>query len=560
MIIGSLLPLIVVLGIGYLIVTRIRRTTSGSATRDTSGGVRRVFQYLGAFIALIVSTTGVASLLERALDEGGAEDMAGTLAMVVVGVPTFVFLARWIWIQLVTSPTERNSTGWTFYLNLTLVTTLATAAGSVIAAAVSAIDDGDLDARAVAQAVVWGGVWVLHWLAWRRVTPGQLPRVHLWIASIAGLGMMAGASGYLLYELFDELLASAMSVSAADGEAVVAGIVIGTIGAAIWAWHWLVNARPATESPGWSFTVMVVGVLGGLLTFLIGAATSVFLVLQWWWGDPEATTAGRHFVDLAGPLAAIVVGSAVWWYHRLVIGPDRARTRTEMDRTYDYLLTGVSVATVAAGITMLLLALIDAIAGDDASRAGVSEADGVLTAITMVLVGLPLWLVTWRRISGLVARDRDVELASPARRTFLFTMFGVAGAVAFGALIRLAVVIFEMLLDERASTTAADLRVPVALLVTTGAVAAYHWVVYRTERTITVRRERRDVLLVCTDDLDYDRIASEAHVRVRVLHRTDGVATADTETVIGAIESADGDDLLVIADAEGVRIVPCASV
>ena len=113
----------------------------------------------------------------------------------------------------------------------------------------------------------------------------------------------------------------------------------------------------------------------------------------------------------------------------------------------------------------------------------------------MLIVGSPLWIVSWQLAQRAVQHEGDVEAGSVTRRVYVFAVFGIGGAVAFIALISLLVVIFGALFDEGSSDFASAIQVPLALLITTGGIATYHWAIYRRERGATTARPR-DVLLV----------------------------------------------------------------
>ncbi len=137
-------------------------------------------------------------------------------------------------------------------------------------------------------------------------------------------------------------------------------------------------------------------------------------------------------------------------------------------------------------------------------------------------------------------------------------MFGIGGAVAFGALTRLLFVVFEAILGERSGgAVLEDVSVPVALLATTGAIAAYHWAVYRAERTVDRPSPRREVTLVWADNGNVREIEERAHVRVRVTRRLDMEAVAQpTDAIVAAIEATSGERLLIVAGATGIEAIP----
>ncbi len=142
---GLLIQLAVIGGIVFAIVSAVRGR--GRADQRTPGGaisIRRLFQYALLLAALLVAAFGVGGLLSRVISDAAARrgtELAGPLALTVVGVPVFWFLGRWIWQQLETDPVEQESAGWSFYINVALV-------GSFVTVVRTAFDEsGDLGTR-----------------------------------------------------------------------------------------------------------------------------------------------------------------------------------------------------------------------------------------------------------------------------------------------------------------------------------------------------------------------------------------------------------------------------
>ena len=563
MIIGPLLPLIVLGAIVWAIAAAIRRRRDVVTESGGAASARRLFQYAITYIAFVVASIGVIGIFDNLLADAAAGDgsnMAGSLAMTVVALPVYVALARWIWRTHQTDATERGGAGWTLYLNAALITALGSAIGSAFLAANDLIE-GSWRSRGLAALVVWTMGWAAHWFAWLRVTPGLAPRFHLWVGSIAGLGAAAVSAGFVLSGLGERAIDAtaegvAVAMSGDDLRLAAAGVVIGAV---VWSWHWLLHGLKAERSEGWYITVLLFGVLGGLITMVAGAGYSLYLVLEWSLGDPGTTSAVGHFQDLSGALAAAFVGLGVWRYHRAVIGPSADRERSEIDRVYDYLVAGVGLVTVAVALVLVVMAGFEALTPATASRGDDSSANTLLAAVTLLAVGTPVWATTWRRVQHIAVTDGGVEVGSAVRRTYLFAIFGIGGAVAFGALIALLGVVFEAMSGERTGRSVAeDLAVPVALLLTTAAAAAYHWLVYRGERQVTVRVARRDVLLVGDGAAIAPEIAKRAQVRVRTLHRLDLAEgrSLDVDEIVTAIDRVEGEHLLVLAGGDEVQVVP----
>jgi len=562
----AVIPLALLGLIVYGVVALVRRGHDRDV--DLGGGgpggspVKRLFVYAMLFVSMIVAAIGLSGVIGLAISTAASRrgaDLAAPLAMTIVGVPVFAGLAIWMWRTHAADRKERTSAGWALYINGALLVALGTAVAQAFTVA-DGIVDGRWGGTDVAGLLVWSSVWIGHWVAWRRIPPTTMPRTHLWLASGAGLWIMGGSLGFLIGNVAHrafEAADTAVAVSdGADLQMAAAGVVIG---GAVWAWHWLVNGRAANRSEGWYAYVLLFGVLAGLIAAVAGAGFGLYLVLEWLFGSPEAATAAAHFTDVSAAIAATAVGLGSWWYHRTVVGPSAARERTEVDRIYDYLVSGVALMTVATAAVILVLAVFEAIAPASATETGGGDGvDTLLAAVTLLLVGIPMWVITWRRLQGLAAATEE-EAGSTTRRTYLLGIFGIGGTVAFGALIGLLVAVFRAMFGEgNGESLAGEIDVPVALLVTVGSGALYHWLVYRAERHLGARTPERDILLVGDGVVDIAEIATRVHARVRLLHRLDlpTGAAPTTDAIVDAIVHTQGDHLLVLAEANEVRVVP----
>ncbi|HSF86333.1 MAG TPA: DUF5671 domain-containing protein [Acidimicrobiia bacterium] len=557
----GLVNLVILGAIVYAIVLAVKRRGTDRDPVESGGlEVGRVFRYLLTIIALIVAAIGVTELLGMALASADARrgSVAEPLAMTIVAVPAFAVLARWGWRKLHDDPSERDAPGWSLYLNGALTVTLAVTVGNGIAVA-DRLVNGEWRGFAIAGLAVWGAAWAGHWWVWRAQRPGIWPNGPLWTGSIIGLWTGAISAGVAVnlgvQEIFDA--ASDVLVVTDDDRTLATAAIGAGIGAAVWFWHWLRHGWRAMRTAGWYVYVLLFGVFAGLAAAVAGGGYGLYLVLEWVWGEPSASSAVVHFRHLATPIAAAGIGGGVWWYHRSVVGPTSAKPRTEIHRTYEYLVAGVALATVAVALVILVMAIFPALtpasaASDDAST------NTLLAAITLLAVGAPMWTITWLRIQRTCAGN-DAEIGAPSRRRYLFAIFGLSGMTAFGSLISLLIVVFQALLGERSGgPLASDLDVPVALLLTTGVIAAYHWLVYRSERSVAVHLPKRDVLLVCDGVRTVDEIAERTHSKVRVLHRLDvvGGRAADVEGIIAAIEHTDGEHILVVAGPDEIEAFP----
>lgn len=559
LIVSMLIQLAIVGGIVYAIVQAVQRGRRHQITGGDTMATRRLFQYAMLFAALVVAAIGLAGLVERLLATTAVRSdtrLATILALTFVGLPVFAGLGRWAWRRLRATSAEREALGWSLYLNGALVTSLAVAAANLLTVLTGWIDGSGLDPEAAARAIVWGAVWAGHWYAWREVAPRVGAHLHLLAGSGIGLGMLAAGSGTVVSRLVEMWFDAAGSdvVARPGSDALLTSAAIAGVGAAVWSWHWLGHSRRMERSGIWLVYVLLYGVLGGLAATLVGAGRAVFLGLEWLWGDPATASAAVHFRQLGPALGALLVGMVAWRYHRTVVGPQADRARGDVDRVYDAIVAGTALATVAAAVAVLVVALFRL--ASPAAVTGEPGGDVLLAAVTLLLVGGPLWSLTWARMQR-YAHAGTEETSSTPRRSYLFAILGASGAIAFGAAIRLLVVVFETILGERTGSLSGPLEWPVALLVTTGAVAGYHFVVARAERPERETRPHRDVLLVWSGNGEARALAELTHTSVRVLRRTDQEeGPIDVAAVAAAIDAADGEHLMVVAGPDGVQVIP----
>ena len=385
------------------------------------------------------------------------------------------------------------------------------------------------------------------------------------IGSVAGgvtLAIAGGvALGLALTEIYDQLFNTVITSDFSEAIRVTLAFVI--VGALVWWWHWLRHYQRFERTEVWNAYVLLFGVLGGLLVAITSLGVVVFGVLEWLFGDPEAASAAGHFEFLPGAAAAALVGGGVWWYHRAVLRASGEDERTEVDRIYQYLLSALGLATTTIGVTTVLVALIGSVAPAPIAESD-SEIDVLLAAVSALLIGAPIWWRTWSSIQHHAASDPESELTSPSRSLYLLVLFGLGGIVAIASLVAVMVVAFGAVLDGTfGGETIYEMRISLAVLITVGLVAGYHWSVWRSDRDILPEAERetrkptvRDVVLLAPDGVDTAAVGPATGASVRVMRRLDEV-DVDIESVIAAIEASEAERVIVVPSSDGsVDVIP----
>ncbi len=564
-ILGAVVPLAIVVGIIVLVVRRVSRRER--ATSEGAGLlIRRFFQYAVMLGMLVLAGIGLAGVIDavaaaaaQVTQESAA--VARSIAFVVVGLPVYIGLAIHTVRRLRDDPREQQSFGWAFYLTIALFGSLVAAMSLIIAFLGELLDEREIDRMLLINAVIWTPVWAGHWWVAQRKGVAKRMEIHLLLGSAAGLGVVVSGAGAglaaALQQIYDRLFV--VSVTDADIEAIVRPLIILAVGVPVWWWYWFRHARHSGRTPSWLAYVLLLGILGGVVTVVSGAGVMVFGVLQWILGDPSSTSAAAHFGFLPGAMAAVAIGGASWAYHRVVLGDRAQRERTEVDRIYDYLLSGAGLLVAAGGLVTLLTVALDALGAREIASAG----DAIAAAITLLVIGVLLWWCYWSTIRRHQESDPQGELRSVTRRIYLFLLFGATGIAAVVNLVILVYFVFKDVLDRTfGSTTISSSAVPIALLLTAGALAWYHFAVFCGDRTAAPDEERpvlREVILVCTDS---EQLAQAINARtgaeVRLLRVVAGPTAAGTlDDLLGVLLTEIHQRVVVVAtDDNGYRVMP----
>ena len=568
MVIGLIFSIVIIALPIALVVWAVRQFGGRKDSRGMDAhSVRRFFQYLLLFGLMVVAAVGLSDLLgllfqEPLLAGDDNSTLARALTFSVFGIPMFALLAAWSRRRLQQDPDEARSLGWAFYATVAPLTALVVAMTALHVLVSAALADHRFDGSALSQLVVWSAVWLVHWTMASRMLDADRRQGQLVLGSLIGLGTTVAGLVWLLGASLDALLverASTVLVQQQQPLAQAAATVV--VGVPVWVVYWLRNLSRARRTPLWFGYVLPVGVGGSLVLAVVGASIVLYQLLVWLIGEPASTQAAQHFEGAPTAGACVIVGAVSWWYHRQVfIGATLARM--EVTRVYEYLIAGIALLAAAVGVTMVVVALVESMVPATAVEVGTSVVNSLLSGVTLLLVGGPLWLVFWSRIERATRDGGPEELGSPTRRIYLFLLFGLGGVAAVIAVLVAAFLgIQKALQNGFDAQVVREMRIPVAILLATGAISGYHWVVYRHDRSqvpVTAPQHApRYVLLVgAPDGLVRGAVERLTGARVDLWVRADGLAGPwALDDVVAAVSQSQADAVAVVSGPAGLETI-----
>lgn len=569
----GLIALVTPLLLVGLVVWAVHAARASRDEARSAPSLRRFLQYASLLAAVGTSAIGLSGLVELALPAqrvaGRASgDLALSLSLSLVALPAAAGLWRVMRRRLTADPEERASGAWSLYLAVATTVAVTVAVFSLVEVVEWAVAGRAFPPDAAARALVWGAVWAAHqrMLLRGRTSPtGTTADLTVLAGAAVGLLTLVTGVGSVLVWSFDRLYAALVGGVLAGGapwRALAHSTAVAALGGALWWWQWLRQAAGAPRTDLWHRYLLGLPVLGGLLASVGAAATVLHAVAQWTVGVPVSERAAAHFAVLPPALAAGAVGVWAWAYHRAVLTEQPDRRRTEPERAYEYVCAAVGLVAAGAGVAVALVAAIEALAPAPLAATDLTGRATLVTAATLLVVGGPLWWAFWRRLGNPPAVDGEPERRSTSRRAYLFLLLGAAGVTALVSLVAgLFVVLREVFEGTLDAGVLRDVRVAVALTVTAGGVAAYHWTVYREDHAADPDDDRdrdRHVLLVAPDpDLLAPDLRRATGATVRTLRHLDaGPPDADADAVAQAVLASPHPRVLVVVDGGDVRVIP----
>lgn len=238
------------------------------------------------------------------------------------------------------------------------------------------------------------------------------------------------------------------------------------------------------QSPLSSFTIVVSGVLPGLIAMLISFTAMVSGLLIWWVGSTNDDA-----VDYFGPAPALItvflVGLLSWAYHRWELDRGGAPSREESLRFHDYVVLSVGLVAVVGGIAMIMTLLIEAVSAGERLAGSFNLTNSLIVSATVVAAAATVWWQQWSLVESQRSSHPMAESGSIWRKLYLIIAFGIGGTVLGVSLVWVLFVFLRDVLDGvLGDGTLQDLRGPLGWGVAVLGAAWYHVGVWRADRAV----------------------------------------------------------------------------
>jgi hypothetical protein len=422
--------------------------------------VRRLYFYLVALISIEVVIWGLINLLRSIVSQtvgGTAETLARALALILVGLPIFLF--HWLWAQRLSAADDEERTASLraiFFYGILIGTLIPliqnllalvnrTMLGVVRLEPGRAIFGGTQTAPDNLIAIAINGLVALYFWSLLRREWATLPaqnnfadarRLYRYVWVIYALLMtIFGAQQILRYIFY----VPSGVLGELTRETIVNGVSLLLIGTPLWIYTWGVVQRSLTETaerdPNLRLAILYILALSGVITVLTAAATVLHTVLssllgtQWIFSD---------FINrIGGPISIGVPLGAVWayygsWLNRHIESIAEPVRQAGMKRVYYYILSALGLGGTFFGVALLIKFMIDLFTGGLLILTAALPAD-LAKSIGIILAWLPLWLVTWRVLQAETATADDAgdhARRSIVRRAYLFWLCSPASSAA----------------------------------------------------------------------------------------------------------------------------------
>jgi hypothetical protein len=470
---------------------------------------RRLYIYIVAAASFGMLLIGLVNLGTTALNQvlnatppytNVRDAYAGFGAVILVGLPVWG-IHWWIAQRLARrNADERASALRRLYLYVVLAATgvalaiflrrfIEDALGFVLGSST----DGASITRALWAVVVLSAFWLYHFhtAAVDRTTVGEsgtsatLRRWYAYGLLLLGLAFLLFGARNLLQQIWVLLVDRGQVI--APGGLVPTALATMLTGLVIWGFHsqWTSSPPIAEDDQGSTLRAVqrFLALTGSVALALFGASQLLYYALARVLGiEHPGGVSTDILVAVASPAATVIVFGLAWRLMRRQLAVDAGETEAARQagvrHLYTHLVAFLALATLAIGAAGLLWTLSDQVLNHLLRHAVGEWRDKTSLFVTLIVVGVPMWLTHWRQSPD------PGERYTLSRRLYLYaTLLGSVLAV----LISGAIFVYRLLAlvlgtsDAGGGAPVIDMGRAMSVMLVAAAIGLYHWRALRSD-------------------------------------------------------------------------------
>jgi hypothetical protein len=427
--------------------------------------IRRLYFYAVALISIEVVIWGTINLLRSIFTANkivnNASTLAQALSLILVGVP--IFLVHWLWAQRVSAKDDEEKTATiraVFLYGILLATLIPVVQNLLALISRTFLASANLY---VSRAIVGGSqTWIDNVIAivinlliaayfwnilkeeWRTLPEtenfAEIRRLYRFIWMLYGLLMAVYGTQQALDYAFT--LSTQNVLGLIGRETVVNAIALLVVGVPIWyaSWRTLQNVLPdpAEKESYLRLGILYLLSLGSVIVVLTACGTLIYMILM------QVFTGSKDFAEfmqaIGGPISIGVPFAVVWayygkWLNRQIAFDEDIPRRAGKQRLYSYILSFLGLAATFFAITSLFSVVIGLLTARTYLSGG-GFTTLLASSLGALVVGLPLWLMTWRPMQAEALEEGDVgdhARRSVIRKIYLYLVLfaSVIGGMVF---------------------------------------------------------------------------------------------------------------------------------
>jgi len=562
--IAGLASLIITLGVIVLVIRRIAVGRRGGI--DFAEEVKDFFQYLLLLILILIVNSGLSGLINYVAGSdkrliANEDVLARDSAFVVVATPLLIATALWTRRTLERDEDSRESFALLLYLTAIQIIAFASFATSGYRWLLALIDDGTVFGADFGSTFLWLATLGFHYRMSSHRLPKDRVQIPYLLISAISLVVTIVAVARVIRALMVELLPFSETILTTTGtNELTRGLVTALIAVPTWYFYWFSDRTRAERSQLWSLYLLLVGVGGSLVATLVSASIIFYDALVWFFGDANTNASWVHFDRVPGATGALIATVISFAYHSRILASHHESEEGEIGRIYRYLLSGIGLATSSVGTVTFVVSIVETFAQDDL-LVGRSPRNSLLLAITLLVVGLPVWQILWRRTNLHINQDPEREIPAISRKVYLFTVVGISAIAVVASALTITVQIFQGLFGgDLGGGTWRETSYAISILVVGILAGLLHLQIIRHERSHTGPKSKthKFLLMIGPADKSFARdLERSTGARVEIVESLDGLATVwDRDKVERLLAENKESEIALIADAGQIRAIP----